>query len=430
MQKIARIIGIAHRVKQTADGEARPTMVSIIEGDNIRELALETENDELDFLLGQLPVAWRAITDVENLESFPKHHRKTKKVRGEEVVIVPETYGGLEKGDRVAMVLGGSGDRFAAALSRRGETVVAHVFRIPPAKLKVAREAKGYGKEHDHALLALLYQSSTEQFTLCGPRDRNLISVREAFRARMESQQARIACENRFRQRFVGSIFLSPTGHFPEGGIEEIYDAEKASDVILSALEKEERKGNVDLERVLKTLDVYTRIFEPIKGVGPRIAAGIISAIGDIRRFENRDKLRAFAGCHVNGSDGEKTPLGTKAGSGGKFPRHTRGKVANWQPDLRQALYLLGDQFNRNPDSPWGKKLREYKVKFRAKHPEAIKEGNITRYTSGHIHKMAMWRTVTKFLDWLYREWTLIEKQAVEGGNSVTAEVLSIRKAA
>ncbi len=430
IESVARIIGIAHRVKQTAEGVARPTMVSIIVGKNTLEISLETEDDELDFLLGQLPVSWRAITDVEKLESFPKHHRKTKKVRGEEVTFVPEAYEGLEKGDRVAMVLGGSGDRFAAALSRRGETVGTHVFRIPPAKLKVAREASGKGKESDHKLLALLCQSSTEQFTLCGPRDRDLISVREAFRARMESQQARIACENRFRQRFVGSIFLSPDGHFPEGGIEDIYDAKKASYVVLSAIEKEERKCNTDLERMLKTLDIYTKIFEPIKGVGPRIAAGIISAIGDIRRFENSDKLRAFAGCHVNGADGEKTPLGTEEESGWKFPRHTRGKVANWHPDLRQTLYLLGDQFNRNPDSPWGTMLRGYKVKFRAKHPEPIKEGKITRYTNGHIHKRAMWRTVTKFLDWLHREWTRLEKQAVEGGNSGTVEVLPTRKAA
>ncbi len=430
IESVTRIIGIAHRVKQTADGVARPTMVSVIVGGKMRELALETENDELDFLLGKLPVKWRAITDVEKLESFPKHHRKTKKVRGEEVMMVPETYEGLEKGDRVSMVLGGSGDRFSAALSRRGETVGAHVFRIPPAKLKVAREASGKGKEFDHDLLASLYQSSHEQFTLCGTRDRDLISVREAFMARMESQKARIACENRFRQRFVGSIFLSPDGYFPEGGIEDIYDARKASDVVLSALEKEERKSNADLERVLKTLDVYTKLFEPIKGVGPRIAAGIISAIGDIRRFQNSDKLRAFAGCHVNDSNGEKTQLGTEAGSGGKFPRHTRGKVANWHPNLRQALYLLGDQFNRNPDSPWGIMLRKYKVKFRAKHPEAVKEGNTTRYTDGHIHKMAMWRTVTKFLDWLHREWTRLEKQAVEGGNSGSAEVLPMQKAA
>ncbi len=425
IESITRIVGIAHRVKQTAGGEARPTMVAIIVGVNIHECALETENDELDFLLGKLPVKWRAITDVEKLESFPKHHRKKRKVRGEEVVMVPETYQGLEKGDRIAMVLGGSGDRFAAALSRRGETVGAHVFRIPPSKLKVEREESGKGKEFDHALLAELYKSAPEQFTLCGPRDRNLIRVSEALSARMESQQARIASGNRFHRRIVGKIFLSEEGHFPEGGIEDVYDAEQASDIILIALEKEERKRNDELEKVLKSLPVYTELLEPIRGVGPRIAAGIIAAIGDIRRFENRDKLRAFAGCHVNGADGEKTPVGTPVGSGGKFPRRTRGKVANWHPSLRQALYLLRDQFNRNPDSPWGKMLLEYKVKFRAKHPEPIKEGNVTRYTNGHIHKMATWRTVTKFLDWLHREWTRLEKQAVEGGNSGTSEAVA-----
>lgn len=420
-----RVIGISHRVKQTAAGEARPTMVSIIDNGAQIELALETEQDELDFLLGKFPVSWRKA-NLDEISSLPKHHIRIKKSKGEDVVHVPDTYSGLAHGDRVAMVLGGSGDRFAAALSRRGEEIGATVHRIPPAKLKVAREACGMEKSNDHNLLMMsLNGVLASEFVLCGPRDRDLIRLSEAFAARMEAQAARIACGNRFRQRFIGKIFLTEEGNFPEGAIEDIYDAETASDVILAALEKEETKRNAELARVLKALPVYNELFLPIKGVGPRIAAGIITAIGDIRRFETKDKLRAFAGCHVFGPDGEKTPPGTKGtGQNGKFVRRTRGKVANWHSDLRQTLYLLGDQFNRNPASPWGVKLREYKVKFRAKHPEPVKTEKGTKYTDGHIHKMATWRTLTKFLDWLYREWRKVEEREAH------AEVVELKKAA
>ena len=57
----------------------------------------------------------------------------------------------------------------------------------------------------------------------------------------------------------------------------------------------------------------------------------------------------------------------------------------------------------------WGKKLREYKVKLREKHPEVVEVGGKKRYTDGHIHKMALWRTITKFAEWLYNEWWKLE---------------------
>lgn len=139
-------------------------------------------------------------------------------------------------------------------------------------------------------------------------------------------------------------------------------------------------------------------------------------------------KLKAFCGAHV-------LPDGT-------FPRRRHGVVANWHPEARQALYLITDQFNRRPDSPWGQKLRENKVKLRAKHPvvecsacgvpfdqcalkkpgyleevgataaAAIKkQTHSQRYTNGHIHKMGLWRTASQFVEWLYGAWWAIEKR-------------------
>ncbi len=130
--------------------------------------------------------------------------------------------------------------------------------------------------------------------------------------------------------------------------------------------------------------------------------------------------MRAFCGVHVLNVDknGQEVPRNRQ------FPRRREGSVANWHPEARQALYLLGDQFNRRPHTYWGGMLLRYKLVFRQRHPVVIEEevnerrGSRTvtvkkkRYTNGHIHKMAVWRTLTKFVSHLSRVWTRIEEEA------------------
>src|SRR3989344_445358 len=106
-----RYIGIQHRVKRTTEGEARPTMVSIREGDFIEEIKLETEQDEFDFLLDHLPTAWRVIEDGEDISHIPQRHihlRKSKKP-DETVKYIPTTYEGLHTGAVVGREAGGAG---------------------------------------------------------------------------------------------------------------------------------------------------------------------------------------------------------------------------------------------------------------------------------------------------------------------------------
>lgn len=352
-----RVIGIRHRRKKTAEGEARPTQVSCFNDDGQVAISeLKTEDDELMFVRS-----------------------------------------GLQEGDRVAMVLGGSGDRLAYALSRRGDEVGASIYRIPPFLLQKERIGD---KDDDHTLLAQLLLEKPHLFYKVSARDRNTIVLIEAYRARMEAMQARIACEQRLRQRAVGKIFCSPEGHYPEGKIEDWFDGQKASNSILTNLLKEEAETNRALVKAANQLDVYVHLFDQIEGVGPAIGARLIAAIQDIRRFESPAKLKKFLGAHVM--------------EDGTFVRRRHGQVANWHPDARQALYLLGDQFNKRPNSVWGKKLRANKVKLRTVHPEKIVgENGKSRYSDGHIHKMATWRTITQFVEWLWQEWTEFEKASI-----------------
>lgn len=357
-----RIIGIRHRIKRTTEGEARPTELYIDDGDGlVKKVTLDTEDDELNF------------------------------VRSD-----------VREGDRFAMILGGSGNSFAYALSRMGERKGAKVYRISAFNLKTERGDSE--KDCDADLLARLLRDKSHLFYEVRSRDEALIEVVERYRARVEAMKARIACGNRLKTSFVGKLFRNPDGHYPEGAIEDLFDAEKANNKIFEALTKEEKLRERELTQALESLDVYNEVFACVEGCGMSVSAGIISAVGDIRRFETKAKFKAFLGVHVM--------------SDGRFPRRRAGQVSNWTPSGRQALYLFGEQMNRRPESMWGKKLREYKVKLREKHPEVVEVGGKKRYTDGHIHKMALWRTITKFAEWLYNEWWKLEGR----GSVVRAE--------
>ncbi len=428
MEAIGRIIGIQHRIKATPDGAKVPTKVCIIAGDHVATYDLEDETAELDFVKGRFPIKFRKADADDDISTFSMHHVEWKQLESDEdpasfpknlikteagkrknkegeikttyflATKVPSNYIGYEAHDKIAMVLGGSGDRLAYALARRGYDIGATVYRIPPFLLNQEREALGLEKEHDANTLASLLQTKPELFYETIPRDLDIIGVREAFRARQDAMKARIAAEQRLRARMVGAIFCTTGGYFPEGSVEMTYDARKATDATVLALAQEQDDCETQLMSELQRLEVF-KIFSSVKGCGPIISAGIISAVIDIRRFSTAPKFKKFCGVHVL--------------LDGTFPRRKRGATSNWNGAVRQALYLLGDQFVKRPNSEWGLKLIEYKIKLREKHPEEVPiEGTKRKkYTNGHIHKMAIWRTLTKFTEWLYKEWWQTEKQ-------------------
>jgi hypothetical protein len=314
-----RKIGIVHRVKKSARGEARPTLVAVVEDGKQKVYGLENEQAELDFVLGVFPVAfkkpdlsddlssyrphqlkWRSAKKGESETGFPGGHVRPKEKSFEIVDKVPIEFDGFKAGDIVAMTFGGSGDYLAFALGRQAQTIGAQVWRIPPFVLKderrkdgkvVSLEPKKIDTSGDHILLAKLIGEKSHLFQPLSDRDRELIAMREAWRALEEAMKARMAAASRLRQLYIGRIFTDPEGMFPEGGIEKTYDEVKSNDVILNALKGEEKKRQRELEKAIGKLAVYNEVFAPIDGVGVRIAARIIAAVGDIRSFESASKL-------------------------------------------------------------------------------------------------------------------------------------------
>ena len=518
MSDTKRIIGVQHRTKWTAAGEARPTRVCIHDlttGEKI-SYDLETETDELDFILGAWPTGYRAVEPDEDVKRFKKHHVQTKPVDGFEIPHrVPKNFEGIRSGDVVVMFLGGSGDRLAFATARNGQPLGVPVMRIP------AFAANGNGEEAiDHEVrLVDLYRTSPEMFRPTTARDMDTMLIKELFLRRRDSQRARIGVEQRLRQRTIGNTFFTTEGGYPEGRIEDRFDAEKANDEKLTISLRDERQRDADLDKAVRKLEVWQKVFDPIEGCGVTIAAGIISGIGDVRRFLTVDELneltvnrrrviqldakskrneyakrlepvegenhfqrsarirqlmlsegqiaagqmiqetlqlmqrntdiirkatnrfKAFSGVHlINGwalcgdcghhFDIEKhaeilgCPKCKSVNIAPKplFPRRRVGVVANWHPVVRQSLYQLGEQFNKRPKSAWGMRLRQIKASLQAQHPEPIKLGNTTRYTKAHLHRIAIWRTLTRFAEELFRNWLRLELEAAVASEVVVNE--------
>ena len=210
-----RFIGIRHRTKKTAEGEARPTQVTILQAGVSYNHSLPDETAELDWVLGRFPLSQRQARKDEDLSNLPKHHIRTRKKGDGKVTMVPDILGGLREGDVVGMILGGSGDNLAYALSRRGEEINARVMRLPPHTLKELRG--GRDKDEDAATLAELVCDKSEFFYQVLVGDRNLIWLRECLQARNDAMKARMACAQRIRSRLIGHIFCSPEGLYPEG---------------------------------------------------------------------------------------------------------------------------------------------------------------------------------------------------------------------
>lgn len=417
--KMGRIIGIRHRTKRTKEGEARPTLLAIKDGDRVREIKLKEDDDELDFANGCLPIKWRKRKDsYEDISKYnPRHckwgtikdpdendiigisklHKSQVRInaKGQHEVAtkVPTAFDGFKSGDTAVMILGGSGDLFLAKLSHIAQEIKAKVFSIPGVSLK---EYRGEKADEDHAKIIELFEKSSNAFYLMRPRDVAVIRVKEALKIREDAQDERIKCEQRMYQRARIIAFIDEK----EGSIRDAYASLQANDEIYKNLLEEEKRCEKELKNAVQALDVWKEVFAEIKGCGEIIAAKIIAPIGDIRRFPTVSKFKKFCGVHV-------MPDGT-------FPRKRRGHKNDNGKFPRDALWwLVREQFVKNNNPKWRPVLDHYIEVFRGKHPKESGNNGKSKYSDAHIRKMATWRTCTKFTEWLYenlqRTWGGIE---------------------
>lgn len=447
-----RIIGIRHRNKMTKDGENRPTALWILKENDVfygTEILLQSEQDEIDWSHSQLPIKfrdvspnddpkdflpwqlqWKKIKSDESVEEIPKNHlRKVGKIN-ERLVKVPFEFIGLQSNDTVVMLTGGSGNIFGHLLSRVGEQIGAQVMRVSAARAKEYRLSTKYPEiEYQHMVLSWMYQASPEKFRKLAPRHRAQVEIEELYKLFVDVQDNRIACALRLYQHAKRFAFMHSSVETNEHvTLESRYKQLLASDPVHLALETEEIRIQKEALKIMKSMSMYTRILEPITGIGPRIALRLIASIPDIAAFETSAQFCAFCGVHALGKDDNKMKKGeTPPTDRGGFPRRKRGVKCDWKPSLRQAFYLFDGQLNRNPDSGWGARRLQIKNVYREKHPlpvEEILEGGkkVMRYTDSHIQNMARWKTMNKFCRWFFKELKKLEDELDKSETTSTSK--------
>jgi hypothetical protein len=150
-----------------------------------------------------------------------------------------------------------------------------------------------------------------------------------------------------------------------QGLFRKILDELMESDVI-SPVVGDMKMRKAQIERMLKHHQVYKAVFEPVPGCGPLIAARIMGAVVDIRRFRSRPDITAFAGYH-HFEDGSRA-------------RRRTGHVSNWNQEFKQAVWQFTQQVVKMPGSPWRAKLDQrrayelYKI-LMARQAQADAEG-------------------------------------------------------
>ena len=291
MSRNSGILGIRHRRKQTAEGEARPTQVAIKTAFGaLLEYNLEDDTAELDFLMGRFPVEWRDVWTDDDITAFRRINASgawSESRRGHRHEPGHICAGSQQAGNARYR---SSAPRFPSSLTASSPATkwewswavraIGLLRRFPSAASRLAPRCFGFllflamirdtkDKDDDPKTLVNMVENSFHLFYQVRQRDRELISVKEALSARMDAMKARIACEQRIQQSLVGNIFLNPEGHFPEGVIEAQFDDAKANDKILQALISKRVALDKELAQAVECVEIWNRFSNPSKVSGP-----------------------------------------------------------------------------------------------------------------------------------------------------------------
>lgn len=108
---------------------------------------------------------------------------------------------------------------------------------------------------------------------------------------------------------------------------EQLYKANKANNPVLNELIREDQRILRRMLKTLKEIEIYREIFEPITGVGPAIAGGIIALTVDITRFQRVTRYRNYCGLAPNKQ--------------GRFRHRRSGESLDYSPGLRAKYYQI-----------------------------------------------------------------------------------------
>ena len=146
------------------------------------------------------------------------------------------------------------------------------------------------------------------------------------------------------------------------------------------------------ISKELKKHPIHYVWLSQVKGLGPSISGGLVSAIGDIERFDNPSKLWKYFGLDVQN---------------GKAPRLTKGKHTTYDPTKRAiVLGVLGEQFIKQK-TPIYRKIydNEKQRQLDKRYEPGVLEEKYNGYKTedvhislNHAHKRAIRKMIKVFM--------------------------------
>lgn len=211
-----------------------------------------------------------------------------------------------------------------------------------------------------------------------------LLAMQDEVRKRLQQRTRRLdRDQGYFLDPSVGSIAL-----------DHRIKLVKSKESVDSLLEFEN-----DLEkqivRQLKHLPVWTEVLEPVIGIGPRLAARMISQIIDINHFPKLSGFTKYGGWHVmqNGRP--------------RAASFIRGESAQFNQLLRMGYWLFGGQIVRN-----NSQFRWYYDKYKAERQALLgtvicqdKKGKDLKMSKAWLEARARRYAVSKFIKYLWFGW-------------------------
>ena len=169
----------------------------------------------------------------------------------------------------------------------------------------------------------------------------------------------------------------------------------KSLDPGISYFETLEKNSDRHLASVMSRSGLYQTVFEPIEGIGVRLAARLISSTQWIERFPTPTDLSNYAGVLPRGRDGKLPSRKRTKRSGDPLAR---------DPALNNACFLIQDQmFGYGSGTPLGRMLhgrinelcpcaqeqRDKDKDLKRRHGEATRQGRI--HMTRHLLEKIIW---------------------------------------
>ena len=315
----------------------------------------------------------------------------------------------LEPKDHLWLMMGSTNAAVAVGAFRRGVTVhqLSHSRAMP--LVKASRNGNSPDETQNGAKIKIsaadvlsVASKNPDLFYPIHTKQAEVLEIIAAWNQVTDAMKTRQASANLVRSRLqhqaVTTGFVRGQQVDDKKQLAALIDVQVGKDPAdqgMQILFDKEKEAVSHLNKVAKGSDLYQQVFEPINGMGPKIAARFISAIERIERFAKAKDLSNYAGMLPRGPEG-KLPSRKRSKSS--------GEPLSRKAQLNNACYMFQDQiFGYGANSELGQMLhgqiqktcpcdadmRKADAKLRSKHSEAARMARIA--ITRHLLEKIIW---------------------------------------